>query len=423
MIQSMRKQKEVLVLGAGFGGVFAAKTVLKEHNGNFHVTLIDKNSYHTYTSDLYEVATAFIEEPFGKGSTKADFSALKSIAALPLRVIFPQRAHITIRQGAVIAIDIREQTAFLSNGEKLPYDYLVVALGSETNFFDIPNLREHSLQLKSTTDAVNIRNTIDELFTSTPKHKKIRIVIGGGGFTGCEFAGELMGYIRKLAHIHGHPKGHIECTIVEAASSILPAASLWVQKKATRRLQKLGVRVITNATIVDVSNREIVLKKGMSIPYTLLVWAAGVRANTIAEGLAGAEMKRSCLVIDNHLRVKPFKNVYVVGDMMYCFYKERNIPLPATAQTAIQQGIHAARHIISNEAKKKIAPYKPLHPIFVVPLGGRYALADLKWIRFSGYAAWFLKRLIALRYFLKVVSFRQAVHLCRTGTCLYKKNN
>lgn len=419
----MRKQKEVLVLGAGFGGVLTAKTVLKEHTGNFHVTLVDKNSYHTYTGDLYEVATAFIEEPFGKGGTRTDFSTLKSAASLPLPAIFPKRDYITIRQGAVIAIDAREQTVFLNNGEKLPYDYLIVALGSETNFFDIPNLREHSLQLKSTADAVNIRNTIDELFTSTPKHKKIQIVIGGGGFTGCEFAGELMGYTKKLAHTHGFPKEHVECIVVEAAPSLLPNASPWVQRKATRRLQKLGVRIATHATIVDVSNREVTLKKGVSIPYTLLVWAAGVRANTIAEGLAGAEMKRSCLVVDNHLRVKPFRNVYVVGDMAYCFDKERNIPVPATAQTAIHQGTYAARHIIATEAKQKIAPYTPIPPKLVVPLGGRYALADLEWIQFSGYPAWFLKRLIALRYFLKVVSLRQAMQLYWTGTCLYKKNN
>lgn len=419
----MRKQKEVLVLGAGFGGVLAVKTMLKEQEGGFHVTLVDKNSYHTYTSDLYEVATAFIEEPFGTGGTKADFSALKSAAALPLRAIFPERDPITIRQGTVIAIDARAQTVFLHNGEKLPYDYLIVALGSETNFFDIPNLREHSLSLKSIADALHIRNTIDELFTSTPKHKKIKIIIGGGGFTGCEFAGELMGYVRKLMRTHGFPKAQIECTIVEAASSVLPTASLWVQKKAAVRLQKLCVRMVTHATIVDVSNREITLKNGTMIPYTLLVWAAGVKANTIAEGLAGAKMKHACLMVDNYLRVKPFKNVYVVGDMAYCFDEERNIPVPATAQTAIQQGIYAARHIIKTEAKQKIAPYKPRYPKFVAPLGGRYALADLGWIRFSGYPAWLLKRLIALRYFLKVLSLRQAVRFFWMGAALYKKNN
>lgn len=417
------KRKEVLILGGGFGGVAAAKTILKNKPRNISITLVDQNEFHSFPSDWYEVATAFLHEEFHKGSPKRSFHELRSSAAIRFQDLFKGQP-ITIVQGRVQDIDFKEQVVMLDHGKKLPYYYLVIALGSETNFFGIPHLSERALELKSLEDALNIRNAADELFETYGKQEKIKVVVAGGGFTGCELAGELMGYLRRLAHMHGHPTEGVTCSIVEAAPILLPGASAWVQEKAAKRFSILGIELHLDSLITNVHEHEVELKGGARLPYHLLIWTAGIRPNQITDDLVGViEQQKSCLVIDRTFAVKPYKNVYAVGDIAYCTHEKTKERIPATAQLAISQGLHVGSNIIRKEAGYALLPYKAMPIRFLVPLGSKYALADLGWIKFSGWPAWLLKRLIALRYFIQILPLGKAVKHWRGGLEMYIQND
>src|SRR3989338_6973856 len=188
--------KEVVIVGGGFGGVRVAQRLARRMSG-VHITLIDKERYHTYHPELYEVATADLPEAFGHVSS--EFTELRSSAAYPLADIFLHDLNVTVLHEEVSSLDFKSNALELKNGTMHSYDILVLAMGSETNYFDMTPLRTHALPLKNIWDALAVRNALDEAFATLPKNHPISIVIGGGGFTGCEFVGELSFFVRDLA--------------------------------------------------------------------------------------------------------------------------------------------------------------------------------------------------------------------------------
>src|SRR3989338_4460834 len=218
--------KEIVIIGGGFGGVRVARRLAQERN--VHITLIDKERYHTFHPELYEVATANIPETFGH--LPLEFSELRSTASYPLVDIFSDHLNVTVLHDEVVTINFKKQETLLKSGSTHTYDVLVLGIGSEVNYFDIPHLAEYALPLKTLWDALQIRNQLDELFRTTQKKETINIIIGGGGFTGCEFAGELCFYIKKLTTLHGRPAELVTITIVEGSSALLPGVDAWVQK-------------------------------------------------------------------------------------------------------------------------------------------------------------------------------------------------
>jgi NADH:ubiquinone reductase (H+-translocating) len=417
-----KTKKTVVVLGAGYGGVAVVQTLLKQVAGKVTIVLIDRHDYHSYTSDYYEVATAFMEET-KDGMPASSFREMHNSASIPLKDIFPEK-NVTLLQGEAENINFDAKQVLLKDGQQVAFDFLVVALGSESNFFGMDHLRAFALELKTADDAMQVRDAVDELFLKTPRNKPIRIVVGGGGFTGCEFAGELIGYVKKLARVHGHPKGKVTVSIVEAGPSILGGVSPWGQKKASARLTSLGIKINVNAMMSDVTQEEIVLKDGKKIGYDLLVWTAGIKANRFADALSIIEHSpKQSLVVDETLRFKGQPTIYSVGDIAFYTDPVKKSPLPPTAQVAISQGKHAGQNILRQLRKQKPMAYVPKYPKFLIPLGSKYAVADLGFMRFTGWPAWFLKRLGALRYFLSLVSYNKAIALWRKDLVMYTKND
>jgi len=250
------------------------------------------------------------------------------------------------------------------------------------------------------------------------------VVIGGGGFTGTELAGELAFALPKLAASHGHPAGNVRLILAEGASRLLSSAAPWFGKKAEKRLRKIGVEVMLESFITDVQDGRILLKGGREVLYSLLVWTAGVKANRLAENLAGFPLeKNKCVAVDKNLRARGHENIFVIGDLAYCVPPGASGPMPMTAQTAIEQGHHAANFLSKRLGKGDKIEFHPQISRFIVPLGGKYALAELGFMRISGFVPWLLKRFVALKYFASILPFGKAFVLWSRGLGVFMRND
>lgn len=419
--------QEIVIVGGGFGGARVAKLLANWHEGlrrNVHITLIDKSRYHTYNPHLYEVATAHLPEAFGQGAMPLDFFELKSSAIYPLDDIFLNELNVTILEDKVLNIDFKSKEIRFSSGKKKNYDILVLATGSETNYFGNKGLIEKGLPMKNFFDALEIRNAIDEAFANIPKNKVVRIIIGGGGFTGCELAGEMMGYFKKLAAVHGRPAESFECLIVDAADKLLGGASNWISEKAASRLKNLGVKFKFQCPIKDVTDTDVIVGNGEKIPYDVLIWTAGVKANDLTRELQGVKLeKASCMIVDENLRILPYDNVFGVGDNTYCIDEMTGKSLPMTASVAIKEAETAAENIKRLILKKPLLKYRLRNAGVIVPLGGRFALLESNGIKLQGYVPWLVKTLIALHYWAGLIGWRKSWEIMRQGVKIYKQND
>lgn len=399
----------IVILGGGFGGVRAALD-LEKFLPDAEIFLVDKNSYHTYTSDLYELAAA----EFSKQG-REDILGLTSTLAVPFQEIFSPK-RVRFLKGEALDINFKKKEVILDFG-RLRYDYLVLALGSQTNFFTIPHLGEKALELKSASDALNIKSALEELFQTHGKHEKISVVIGGGGFTGSELAGELGVALPKLARKFSHPVQNIYLTLVEGSDQLLYSAHPWFHGRVMSRLEKLGVKIMLGSFITDIHDGEVILKNKPAIKYHLLIWTAGVKANRLVEKVKGVKLeKNKCIMVGRNMEVPDLKNVFVIGDLAYCGTQ-------MTAQAAIEQGHYVAEFLASKLGGRPYPDYHPKISRFVVPLGGKYALADLGFIKISGFPAWFLKRFVALKYFLTILPPAKAFRLWWQGLRIFTQND
>lgn len=429
-------QKTILIVGGGYAGVAAAKGLIRRRV-DARIIFVDQNSYHALPSDYYELATANLAE-----EKSIDWKCVKQYATVPFADIFaqdlPSRRIPVLRplkanQLAFSPIEVREDrlerinlekniSVFQQSGEQ-SYDYLLLALGTETNFYHIPHLQEYARGFKTIPDVLGARNAVDELFARKAKHEPIQIVIGGGGFTGCEVAAELIGFIKKLAHDHGQPLSSVTVTIIEAGATLLPGGSSWLQATAKKRLETLGVTLIFKKPITSVTAHE-VLFDGFSLLYDILFWTAGVKANSFFDQWTeSAKEKGMCVGVDQTLRLSDYQNVFILGDAAYCPNPATGKPEPMTAQVAIRHGKNAAKTVANLLKSRPSVPYCHKKPLLLVPLGGKYAILDLGWIRICGLAGWLLKRFTILGYLCLLLPLYKALPLWLANTRVFTKND
>lgn len=414
-------KKRVVVVGGGFGGVRVALDLFGLRH-DLEVTLIDKNGYHSYPSDYYKLVSSKAEK---QHVDPVKFRLLFSSVTIPLAEIFEGKRNVELLFDEVTEIEPERKQVICASGKKIRYDWLILALGSVTSFYDIPGLRERAYEFKTTADALNVRAALDEVFLRKAKHETTTVVIGGGGLTGCEIAAELMPYLMHIAHTHSHPTKNISLLIVEAAGTLLRTADSWIQKRVEKRLRGLGVKIIFSSPVIDVNDETINLKSGETLPYDVFIWTAGVQANSLVEKISGIELgKANCIVVDDYLRVNVNSSIFAIGDVAYfagfsstggSTSGEDEKPLSMTAQTAVSQGQYVAYTIKRLLYKRRIFKYHPRISKFIIPLGGCYAIADLGWFKLEGFSAWTLKRLVALKYFLSILSVRKALKLWWKG--------
>lgn len=373
----------------------------KKIPSDFSLILIDRRRHQLYTPALYEIASVPREV--------TEDNILRSSILLPIKDIIMGKP-ITHIADEFIGLNFAVKTIQLQNTGMLTYDYLILALGSETSYFDIPGLLEYGLPLKNFDDAIRMRNTIEE---SLRKKEELHITVGGAGSAGVELVAEFVNFIcitqKKL--LPDTKKCSVFFTLIEAAPDILPGFESWVVALAKKRLLDLGVNIKTNAAIASVSETEITLKNGETLQRDVLIWTGGVKGPVSFRSLGLNLSPRGSLMVDEYLRAKePSGCIFAVGDNAMYINPLTQKPMVWNIPAAEEEAKTVASNILRAIAGKSLVRFNPRKKYpFVLAVGKKYAIADLVIFRFWGLSGWIVKQLIELRYALSVLPFKKAI--------------
>ncbi|WP_289053360.1 NAD(P)/FAD-dependent oxidoreductase [Carboxylicivirga marina] len=371
-------KKRIVIIGAGFGGL---KLAQKLSGSPYQVVVIDKQNFHQFQPLFYQVASSGIEP---------------SSISFPVRKIFQSHSNLHFRTTELVSINADKKSITTLAGE-MNYDYLVLANGVNTNYFGSDNMEKHSLPMKTTAEAINLRNRILSSFEKAnltedaDEHAKLMsVVIVGGGPTGVELAGSIA-EMRRFVLPKDYPEldfSKMKILLFEAAPRVLNGMSDRAGKKALEFLEKLGVEVRLNTRIDDYDGNKISLSDGATLYARNLIWTAGVSGHQTA-GIDSANYTRgNRLLVDNYNRLRPYDSIFAIGDA--CLIEgDDKYPNghPQVAQVAIQQALNLARNFVT---KKPWRVFKYTDKGSLATIGRNMAVADLPGFKFSGVFAWFL---------------------------------
>jgi NADH dehydrogenase len=346
--KSGNKRPRVLVLGGGFGGIGAA---LKLKKSDVDVVLVDAHDYHTFQPLLYQVATGLIEQP---------------AVGHPIRDLFHKQDNVRIHQDRVTGIDLAAREAHFEELEPLSYDYLVLALGAEVNFFGVEGAEEHAFPLYTLSDAGRLKDHVLETWEAADRKPELvddgalSMVVVGGGPTGVETAGAMAelynGVFRKDYPDVNSEQARI--VLVEASPEIFAMFKPDIRAYTEKALVKRGVEVMTGEVVESVSPRRVKLKSGTVLPAHTLVWGAGLQGNELVRSL-GLDLERGNRVaVDEELRLPQHPEVYAVGDIAAITDAKTQQVLPQLGSVALQSGEHAGETIARRVAGKETKPFK-----------------------------------------------------------------
>ncbi|WP_141546891.1 MULTISPECIES: NAD(P)/FAD-dependent oxidoreductase [unclassified Bacillus (in: firmicutes)] len=386
----MNKPK-IVILGAGYGGIITATRLQKTLSANeADITLVNKNSYHYQATWLHENAAGTLHHD----RTRLD---IKDVI---------NQDKINFIQDTVTQIKPEEKKVFLSNGE-LDYDYLVVGLGFESETFGIKGLKEHAFSIANINAARQIREHIEYSFSkyyNTPVEKReelLTIIVGGAGFTGIEFVGELANRVPELCKEYDIDRDLVRIICVEAAPMVLPGFDPELVDYAVSQLEKKGVEFKIGTAIKECTEEGIIVAKGdveEKINSATVVWAAGVRGNALVEQ-SGFEAMRGRVKVTKDMRVPGNDDVFIVGDSALLIDEASNRPYPPTAQIAIQQGFNVAHNLaVLVRGKGELEEFTPDIKGTVCSLGHDDAIGVVYGKKLTGWKASFMKKVIDNRY-------------------------
>jgi len=342
------RRPRVLVLGGGFAGIGAAQKLKKS---DADVVVVDKHDYHTFQPLLYQVATGLLEQP---------------AVGHPIRDLFHKQDNVRIHQDQVTAIDLDARRVEFAELEALGYDYLVLGLGAEVNFFGVEGAAEHAFPLYTLTDAVRLKNHVLRTWEEADrKHELVEdgalnVVVVGGGPTGVETAGamaELYNGVFKKDY-PDVPEGAATITLVEAGPEIFPMFKPDIREYTVEALEKRGVGVKTGDVVESIAPTRVKLKSGTELEAHTLVWGAGLQGNELVQSL-GLELGRGNRIgVDEELRIPAHPEVYAVGDVAAITDAKTEQVLPQLGSVALQSGEHAGETIAKRIAGKETKPFK-----------------------------------------------------------------
>jgi NADH:ubiquinone reductase (H+-translocating) len=389
--------KRVVILGAGYAGLCAALELRKHATvEDAEVILVNKHDYHMLVTQLHEL---------GAGA-KSDSSARIMIEPLI------RNKNITFIKDTVVAINPQEKVVTLQQQE-LTYDYLVVALGSETEYFGIPGLKEHSFILKSINQARLIRTHIERCFAEykyTRDESLLTFVVGGAGFSGIELVGELADRLPLLCKESHIPFEKVKLFNVEAAPTILPGFDQDLVERAERSLTERGVKFVVGVPIVQVEPGKVYLKNGDVIETQTLVWTGGVRGSQIVIDAGFATEPRGRAKVNEYLQAEGYDDVYIIGDSCYIMNEATGRPYPPTAQIAGQMGTATGKYLYADLKGHKKEPFKPVILGAIASLGRKDAIAKLgSKYKATGKIAYLVKDMSKYRYLAKIGAVMQKI--------------
>lgn len=378
--------KKIVIVGAGYAGIEAAlKLNKKGKRDDLDITIIDRNPFHTLLTEIHEVAGNRVGE-----------DAVK----IPLKDIF-RDTHVNLVVDNIESYDFQGKKV-VSAGHEYHYDYLIMSIGSTPNYFGIQGLEEHGFPLWSVDDAITVREHIERCFiqaeTETDAERRKRLltfVVGGAGFTGVEMIGELAQWAKKLCRQYNVSRKEVRLIIVDMLSCVLSNLCEKCCVKAHKYLEKIGVEVVLQTAIKEVTPDCIMLGENR-VDTNTLIWAAGVRSALDVEKTDLDKGQGRRLVVDEYCRTK-YQNVYAIGDVG-ALKDEKDKPYPAMVETALQTAEGAAANILNDIRGKEPEPIKvKLHGV-MVSIGNYYAVADLMGVRPGRWISLIMKYIVNMHY-------------------------
>ena len=372
----------VVILGAGFGGLTAAKALSKDAD----VTVVDRHNFQTFLPLLYQVATAGLA---------ADHVAHPVRGAL-------RKSGVKFRMGSPISVDHKNKSVKLDSSEVLEFDHLVVALGSATADFGVAGVNEHALGMKSVHEAIGIRAEVMRRFEDLCRFEdqtRLSLSVVGGGPTGVEMAGALAELKRgPLKNDEANAAAHIDIYLIEAGPRILPMFSEKLSARAKKDLEKLGVKVLLNTAVQEVKPRQILIKDGSVIPSEVTIWAAGVKGEPTG-GLLNLPLEGTRISVAQSLQVNHYPHIWAIGDISSAKGADGGF-LPMVAPVAMQQGRWVAKQIMRAARGQALQDFKYLDKGSMATIGRHKAVVQFKGIQITGIPAWYAWLWLHLFYLL-----------------------
>lgn len=389
-------QKKVIILGGGFAGLEAAKTLA--HHDDVHVRLIDQKNHHLFQPLLYQVATA--------GLNPADI-------AIPIRSILRGAENVAVHMGKIKDVNLAEKWVGGESGIRLAYDYLLVACGAQHSYFGKNEWEEFAPGLKTVEQATEIRRRILCAFESAENERDpakqeayLTFVVVGGGPTGVEMAGAIIDIARSVLvkDFRRINPAKSRVILVEAGPRILNMFAEDLAEHAKRDLEHMGVEVHTGARVVGIDADGVNVGNDR-IPAKTVIWAAGVQAAPIGKAL-GVELDRAGRIpVNSDLSLPGHPEVFAAGDIAHVELGEGKL-LPGLAPAAIQTGVHAAKNILASIHGKARTPFRYNDKGQMATIGKRKAIAEVGKIHITGFIAWLAWMFIHVLY---LVGFKNRV--------------
>lgn len=383
----------VVIIGGGFAGIRLAQSLKNE---KVQIVLLDRNNYHTFQPLLYQVATS------GLGVDNI---------AYPIRKVFQNQQNFYFRIAEVTAVK-PEENKLLIDQDYLSYDHLIIATGSETNFFGNEGLTINAMPMKTIQEALALRSMVLQNFekalvitNSRKKQSLLNYVIAGGGPTGVELAGAL-GELKK----HILPKDYPELDIdkmniylIQSDKRLLPTFSETSSEVALKDLENLGVQVLLNTRVLDYQRDYVQTNSSREIIARTLIWTAGVVGSPI-DGLPESSVtKNNRIIVDEYSRVKGCENIYSVGDVSCMMSAQYPVGHPMVAQVAMQQGQQLAQNLVQLLNNKEMTPFSYKDKGSMATIGKNKAVAEIGSLKIKGIFGWMLWLVVHLLF---LVGFR-----------------
>ncbi|RZJ34778.1 MAG: NAD(P)/FAD-dependent oxidoreductase [Chryseobacterium sp.] len=405
-------KKHIVIVGGGFAGINLIKSL--KNDKRFRITLVDKNNYHFFPPLIYQVATSFIEA---------------SNISYPIRKFISSYNNVHFQMGSLVKVVPEEKILETETGP-LKYDYLVLGLGTESNFFGMDNVRKCALPMKNIEEALYLRNHILLNLEESARNKNIseakkiqNIVIAGGGPTGVELAGMLAEMGRYIAEKE-YPEiklGLSNLYLVDALPTLLSPMSKVAQQTAYDTLKKLGVKIVLNVSVKDYVDEKVILSDGTTIETKTLIWTSGVVGRSVP-GLPEASIgKGKRILVDAFNKVRYTDDIYALGDI--CLQTtDADFPNghPQLAQVAIQQGKNLGANFKRMDAQKDLVPFKYNNKGSMAIISKFNAVVDLPKFSYNGFIAWLTWLFI---HVIPLVGFRNQLRLAFDWFRLFITNN
>lgn len=386
---------KVVILGGGFAGINAAKGL---GNSKFDVWIIDKTNHHLFQPLLYQVASAAL--------SPGDI-------AVPIREILNPYENITVLMGDASAIDKENRQIILKNGDRVGYEYLIVALGARHSYFGNDQWEEFAPGLKTLNDALKIRERIllsfemaERCDSITEAKKYLNFVIIGGGPTGVEMAGAIaeIAYETMLKDFRRIDTTKTKIYLIEGSPHILPVYPEKLSQKAQNYLEHFGVNVITGKRVTEIT-KDGVLVEGTFIPTENMLWAAGNQASPILKSLNIPLDRQGRAMVEPDLSIPGHPELFVIGDAA-CAMDKKGKPFPGLASVAIQQGRYVAQILRKRILKKDRPPFVYFDKGTMATIGKTKAIGMFGKIQFSGFIAWLAWCFVHIVY---LIGFRNRI--------------